>query len=86
MHRSGITLALDAATLQREDITALLAKITAPTMVLCGQDDMATPVDLSHELAQRIPDARLEIIPGAGHHLPFEATEETTALVSKFLK
>lgn len=44
MHdRIGITLALDAATLNRQDCRNLLTKIMAPTLVICGDKDIATP-------------------------------------------
>lgn len=47
-----------------------LPRITAPTLVLHGQDDALIPVAAAHDLARRIPGARLEIIPGWGHDLP----------------
>jgi len=47
-----------------------LARITAPTLVIHGRDDALIPVAAAHDLARRIPDARLEIIPGWGHDLP----------------
>jgi pimeloyl-ACP methyl ester carboxylesterase len=47
-----------------------LPRITAPCLVLHGQDDPLIPVAAAHDLARRIPGARLEIIPGWGHDLP----------------
>jgi pimeloyl-ACP methyl ester carboxylesterase len=47
-----------------------LPRIAAPTLVLHGQDDALIPVAAAHDLARRIPGARLEIIPGWGHDLP----------------
>jgi pimeloyl-ACP methyl ester carboxylesterase len=47
-----------------------LARVTAPTLVIHGRDDALIPVAAAHDLARRIPDARLEIIPGWGHDLP----------------
>ncbi|HEY9108767.1 MAG TPA: alpha/beta fold hydrolase [Roseateles sp.] len=47
-----------------------LDRITAPTLVMHGQHDALIPVAAAHDLAQRIPGARLEIIPGWGHDLP----------------
>lgn len=47
-----------------------LPRITTPTLVIHGQDDALIPVAAAHDLAKRIPDARLEIIPGWGHDLP----------------
>lgn len=47
-----------------------LPRITAPTLVLHGEHDPLIPVAAAHDLARRIPGARLEIIPGWGHDLP----------------
>jgi pimeloyl-ACP methyl ester carboxylesterase len=43
------------------------ASITAPTLVICGELDAAPMVFASQWLAQTIPNARLEMIPEAGH-------------------
>jgi pimeloyl-ACP methyl ester carboxylesterase len=47
-----------------------LPRITAPTLVIHGEHDPLIPVAAAHDLARRIPGARLEIIPGWGHDLP----------------
>ncbi|CAM3917829.1 alpha/beta fold hydrolase [Roseateles saccharophilus] len=49
---------------------ARLPRITAPTLVIHGEADALIPVAAAHDLAQRIPGARLELIPGWGHDLP----------------
>ena len=84
--RAGITLALDAATLQRRDITGLLQNIKAPTLILCGEEDTATPLELSRAMAQAIPNSRLEIFTQAGHHLPLEAAEKMAAALADFIR
>ena len=45
-----------------------LARIAAPTLVLVGRDDPATPVEHAEQIAAGVPGARLEVVPGA--HLP----------------
>jgi pimeloyl-ACP methyl ester carboxylesterase len=47
-----------------------LPRVTAPTLVIHGEHDALIPVAAAHDLAKRIPGARLEIIPGWGHDLP----------------
>jgi 3-oxoadipate enol-lactonase len=49
------------------DLTDRLASITAPTLVMAGADDPATPPLHGQAIANSVPDARLEIIPGAAH-------------------
>lgn len=84
--RTGLTLALDAATISRQDCRSLLAGIQAPTFVVCGDRDIATPFELSQEIADAIPDSRLEIMAGIGHHPPLEAPEVMTSLITDFLQ
>lgn len=83
---SGLALALDAAVFERGDITALLAEISAPTLVVCGEQDIATPVELSQEIATLIPGARLLLLAGTGHHPPTEAAQAVTAAIAEFLQ
>lgn len=45
----------------------LAKKIIAPTIVVHGDADKDVPVEQSRELAKRIPNCKLEIIPGADH-------------------
>lgn len=85
LDRTGIALALDAAVINREDIRGLLPYITAPTLVLCGEKDTATPLDISREIASGIPQATLVAIPDAGHHLPLEAPEQAADALIRFL-
>lgn len=49
------------------DRTAELAKIKTPTLVLCAKDDFITPAYFSEELAQKIPGAKLVMLPQGGH-------------------
>lgn len=53
--------------LARLDLRPQLAKIHNPTLVLCGALDQTTPAALARELAQAIPGATYQEIPGCGH-------------------
>ncbi|MEU6665931.1 alpha/beta fold hydrolase [Streptomyces sp. NPDC046727] len=69
----------------RHDAWDALPKVTAPTLILHGdQDRMAPPANLSL-LADRIPDARTHLFPGARHAYFEECRAEASALVSAFL-
>jgi 3-oxoadipate enol-lactonase len=54
------------------DSVSRLGEIQAPTLVLHGGEDALTPLGNAKLLAQRIPDAELVVIPGAGHAFPLE--------------
>lgn len=44
-----------------------VAAITTSSLILCGDADRMTPIKCSQLLAAKMPDARLIILPGAGH-------------------
>ncbi|MCD9879736.1 alpha/beta fold hydrolase [Streptomyces guryensis] len=62
-----------------------LPLITAPTLILHGNQDRLTPPDNLPLLAARIPDARTHVFPGARHAYFEECRAEAGALVTAFL-
>jgi 3-oxoadipate enol-lactonase len=75
-----------AAMRDREGSESLLPTLAGiPTLVVVGEADSVTPPDQARMLAQAIPGARLEIIPGAGHLPPVEQPEATTRSLREFL-
>jgi pimeloyl-ACP methyl ester carboxylesterase len=62
-----------------------LPSIHAPTLVLTGDDDRVIPGASSRALADRIPDARLHTIAGAGHLFFVERPNETLEVLRPFL-
>jgi pimeloyl-ACP methyl ester carboxylesterase len=58
------------AILASGDRRSQLARITAPTLVIHGQDDPLLPVAAGVDTARHIRGARLELIPGMGHDFP----------------
>lgn len=77
--------ALDAMR-TRPDSTPTLPGIRVPTLVLCGDEDVLTPVKESEAMAAALPDAQLGIIPGAGHASCVEHPAAFNALLSGFLQ
>jgi pimeloyl-ACP methyl ester carboxylesterase len=53
----------------------LLETITLPVAVIHGEDDPLVPVAHGHDLAKRIPHARVRFVPGMGHDLPPEVCD-----------
>lgn len=51
-----------------DDIRPLLPRVSAPTLLLWGENDPITPVSDGRTIASLLPDARLEIIQGASHN------------------
>jgi pimeloyl-ACP methyl ester carboxylesterase len=52
---------------ERPDSQPLLAQISCPTQIIVGERDLPTPPSDAKLMADRIPNARLAIIPGAAH-------------------
>jgi pimeloyl-ACP methyl ester carboxylesterase len=63
-----------------------LAAIACPTLVLVGERDQGTPVELSREIAAAIPNSRLVIIPACGHLSTLERPEAVTKAMAEWLK
>ena len=49
--------------------------MNAPALVLHGSEDRMIPVSNGSRLAEALPDARLQILEGAGHLYPTDAPE-----------
>lgn len=77
--------AAQIAAVLAHDCAGRLDTIVAPTLVLTGDDDRVIPGASSELLCERIPGARLEIIPGAGHLFFIEKPSETLRLLEEFL-
>ena len=69
----------------RPDATPGLTSIRVPTLVIVGDEDVATPVADAEFLAQQIPDSRLEIIAGAGHLSNLDQPDAFNRVLFEFL-
>jgi 3-oxoadipate enol-lactonase len=63
-----------------------LPNITAPTLVIAGADDPATPITSSEELAAGIPDAELTVVPRASHLVTAERPDVVTPLIRSHME
>jgi pimeloyl-ACP methyl ester carboxylesterase len=62
-----------------------LPSLQAPTLVLCGEDDGMVPPDNSRDIALRIPDSKLVLIPQCGHLPMLEKPGEVATEVFAFI-
>ena len=62
-----------------------LPRTSAPTLVITGDDDRVIPGASSEVLAERIPNAPLEVIGGAGHLFFLKRPEATLRVLDEFL-
>ncbi len=75
---------------QEHDHTDRLKEIRAPTLVLVGDDEHHGAADASHweaahHLARAIPNAKLVVLPGEGHHYLATRPEAAHEAIRKFI-
>jgi 3-oxoadipate enol-lactonase len=63
-----------------------LGRIAAPTLVVSGAEDPATPPDDGRVLADGIPGARFEVVPDAAHLASYQRPEIVTGLLAEHVK
>ncbi len=61
-----------------------LPQVTAPTLVIAGDEDVITPARLGRVVADRIPGARFELLAGEAHQPFQESPEALNDLVTAF--
>ncbi len=69
-----------------DDIQADAAKLTLPTLLIYGEDDMAAPVQYGRILHNLIAGSTLETIGQAGHFVHLDKPAEVQDMLVKFLK
>lgn len=67
----------------RVQITDRLERVAAPTRVLWGDRDTKTPLPLSEQIADLVPDCTLGVVSGAGHLSNVDEPEQFAAEVLK---
>jgi pimeloyl-ACP methyl ester carboxylesterase len=68
-----------------EEIEDRLGSVDCPVQVLWGRQDAWLPYRRGEELVERLPDARLHLVPSAGHLVQEDAPEAVVAYVLDFL-
>lgn len=68
-----------------EDLSCLLPKIQAPTLLLWGDADPISPVGVGREIASLLPNAKLHIVSGGDHNLAMAHAKEVAPLIDAHL-
>jgi pimeloyl-ACP methyl ester carboxylesterase len=83
---AGVIGALEAMR-DRPDSRPLLPGLAdLATLVLVGEEDVLTPPSVGRAMAEAIPGASFQLVPGAGHLPTLEQPETTTGLLRAFLE
>jgi pimeloyl-ACP methyl ester carboxylesterase len=70
---------------EREDLTADLPRIAAPTLLMWGLDDRAGPLDVGILMTRAMPNAEMHIFNHCGHWAQVEHRDEFNEIVLAFL-
>ena len=74
-----------AAIIGRIDSRPYLASIACPTLVLCGRDDVITPVEVNQEMASAIRGARHVVLETCGHLSTLDQPTQVSAAMQAWL-
>jgi pimeloyl-ACP methyl ester carboxylesterase len=73
------------ATMGRPDGRPDLPRIAVPTLVLCGREDLSTPLALHQEIAALIPGATLVVVERCGHLSTMERPDDVSSALRHWL-
>ncbi len=73
------------STVVNEDLTDRLHLIKAPTLLIWGEKDTATPLKDAKKMERLIPDAGLVSYPEAGHYSFLDRPAQTAAVIRSFI-
>ncbi len=77
----GLALMPEAAAFENK-----LPNVAAPTLIIFGAHDKVVPPANADLLAAKLPDAKIVILPEAGHFFPLESPEAASQAVIDFAK
>lgn len=80
------TLEAQLLLMAQADQRDLLPRIAAPVLLIWGEQDARSTLRVAHQFEQAIPDAKLVVIPGAGHVCNLERPEEFNDAVREFCR
>jgi 3-oxoadipate enol-lactonase len=67
------------------ELESVIPSVQAPVLLLADPEDTLVPVGTARRLVQTLPDARLQLVQGAGHHLPRRAPDVVADAIVTFL-
>ena len=74
---------------ERGDITPMLERITAPVLILWGEDNPQLPVEHAEQYAEKLRNAqriKIHIYPGVGHVIPLEIPLQSARDTAAFIE
>ena len=85
-YRKSFPRAVEWITAMRSAPELPVERITAPTLLIWGDTDAISPLAVGRHLEQRIPEARLHVVPGGDHDLAKTHADLVASLIEKHLR
>jgi pimeloyl-ACP methyl ester carboxylesterase len=82
--RTGSTRAA-MGVIKREGVYQQLGQITTPTLIIVGEQDVATTIEKSERMHNAICHSEMIVIPSAGHSSSVEKPAEVTQALQQFI-
>lgn len=67
------------------DLISRIHNIKLPALIICGDEDLLTPLKYSEFLNKNINDSKLEILKSIGHMIMLEDSDKVNTLINNFL-
>lgn len=83
-NKKSITKSVEAV-IYRKGVEEEIRSIKCPTMVIVGDEDVATKPEKAKFIQMAIPDATLHMMPGAGHSSCIEKPDEINRLIGDWM-
>jgi pimeloyl-ACP methyl ester carboxylesterase len=68
-----------------DELVSAVPSVRAPVLLLADPLDSMIPFATARRLAEALPAARLQLIEGAGHHLPLRAPDAVAGAIAEFV-
>jgi pimeloyl-ACP methyl ester carboxylesterase len=81
----GVTAAVEGV-IHRQGVEDELAKISCPTLIIVGDEDVATKPEKAKFIQMRIKGSNFHMVAGAGHSSCIEKPEEVNRLIGEWLE
>lgn len=70
----------------QEDLVSAMKVVSVPTLLLWGKEDIIVPLAIARRMEERIPGAKLVVIPHTDHGVPFKNPVVFVDYVEQFLR
>jgi pimeloyl-ACP methyl ester carboxylesterase/uncharacterized membrane protein YbhN (UPF0104 family) len=68
-----------------DGLVSAIPSVQAPVLLIADPGDTLVPIDTARRLAEALPDSRLQLVEGPGHHLPRRAPDVVAEAIVAFM-